>query len=199
MTLLKWFQRCHWHWWNHSDDKVTNFIGTSTIEFLCAKFQWCHWHRWNNFRGVIDTPETISAVSLTLLKWFQRCQWHCWNDLHGVNDTAEINVTPLKSQTDFSQSFFFYKGKIQQKYFDTSTKRTLTKWILTKRILYKTYTHAAYTHKTYTHTAYTVTKRILYITYTEHTVYSRIFSLWSSMHYSFKKSSHLKILYGGCS
>jgi hypothetical protein len=36
----------------------------------------------------------------------------------GVNDTAEINVTPLKSQTDFTSPFSSFKGKIQQKYFN---------------------------------------------------------------------------------
>jgi hypothetical protein len=49
--------------------------------------------------------------------------------------------------------------------------------------LQNVYTHAAYTHKTYIHAAYTVTKRILYRTYTEHIVYSRIFCLWCSIHY----------------
>jgi hypothetical protein len=58
----------------------------------------------------------------------------------------------------------------------------------------KSVTHAAYTHKMYTHAAYTVTKRILYRT---HTVYSRIFSLWCSIHYSFKKSSHWNFFYRG--
>jgi hypothetical protein len=32
--------------------------------------------------------------------------------------TAEINVTPLKSQTDFTSPFSSVKGKIQQKYFN---------------------------------------------------------------------------------
>jgi hypothetical protein len=36
----------------------------------------------------------------------------------GINDTAEINVTPLKSQTDFTSLFSSFKGKIQQKYFN---------------------------------------------------------------------------------
>jgi hypothetical protein len=34
-----------------------------------------------------------------------------------VNDTAEINVTPLKSQTDFTTPFSSFKGKIKQKIF----------------------------------------------------------------------------------
>jgi hypothetical protein len=67
---------------------------------------WCQWHRWNFrpdpyicFRGVIDTAEIVSSVSMTPLKppwsWnekyymdfnhkiffaeFQRCHWHRWN------------------------------------------------------------------------------------------------------------------------
>jgi hypothetical protein len=36
----------------------------------------------------------------------------------GVIDTTEINVTPLKSQTDFTSPFSSVKGKIQQKYFN---------------------------------------------------------------------------------
>jgi hypothetical protein len=46
-------------------------------------------HR-RHFSGFIDTAETISAVSITLLKSFQRCQLHCGNHFSGVNDTAEI-------------------------------------------------------------------------------------------------------------
>jgi hypothetical protein len=34
-----------------------------------------------------------------------------------VNGTAEVNVTPLKSQTDFTTPFSPFKGKIQQKIF----------------------------------------------------------------------------------
>jgi hypothetical protein len=35
----------------------------------------------------------------------------------GVNDTAEINVTPLKSQTDFRSPFSSFKGKNSAKIF----------------------------------------------------------------------------------
>jgi hypothetical protein len=40
------------------------------------------------------------------------------NDFRSVNDTAEINATPLKSQTDFTCPFSSFKGKVQQKYFN---------------------------------------------------------------------------------
>jgi hypothetical protein len=43
----------------------------------------------------------------------------------GANDTAEINVTPLKSQTDFTSPFFTFKGKIQQKYFSGKYLHTI--------------------------------------------------------------------------
>jgi hypothetical protein len=45
----------------------------------------------------------------------------------GVNDTAEINVTPLKSQTDFTKlhNLSFFKGKIQQKYFNGKYTHTV--------------------------------------------------------------------------
>jgi hypothetical protein len=48
---------------------------------------------YSNFSSVIDNAETISAVSLT--------------------PPAKINVTPLKSQTDFTSPFSSFKGKIQ--------------------------------------------------------------------------------------
>jgi hypothetical protein len=60
---------------------------------------------------------------------------------------------------------------------------------------YKNRLPLVYTHKTYTQAAYTVTKCILYRMYTEHTVYSRIFSIWCLKHY--KKGSHWNIFYGG--
>jgi hypothetical protein len=41
-----------------------------------------------------------------------------WPNFSGVNDTAEINVTLLKSQTDFTGPYSSFKGKIQQKYFN---------------------------------------------------------------------------------
>jgi hypothetical protein len=70
------FQRCH-----------INFSG-------------CHWYCGNCFNGDIATAETISVVSMTLLKLFQRCQWHCGNRFSEVNDTADIvlavSLTPLK-------------------------------------------------------------------------------------------------------
>jgi hypothetical protein len=37
-----------------------------------------------------------------------------------VIDTAEINLTPLKSQTDFTSPFSSFKGKIQRKSFSVS-------------------------------------------------------------------------------
>jgi hypothetical protein len=43
----------------------------------------------------------------------------------GVNDTAEINVTPLRSQTDFTSPFSSVKGKIQQKYFNGKYPHTI--------------------------------------------------------------------------
>jgi hypothetical protein len=48
----------------------------------------------------------------------------------GVNDTAEINVTPLKSQTDFTSPFSSVKGKIQQKYFNGKYLHTGTIQVL---------------------------------------------------------------------
>jgi hypothetical protein len=36
--------------------------------FFISRSWWflrCHWYRWNGFRGVIDTAEFVSAVSLT--------------------------------------------------------------------------------------------------------------------------------------
>jgi hypothetical protein len=44
-------------------------------QIFVAEFQRCHWHRWNSFSGVIDTAETVSAVSMTPLKSI----WHRWN------------------------------------------------------------------------------------------------------------------------
>jgi hypothetical protein len=43
----------------------------------------------------------------------------------GVNDTAEINVTPLETQTDFTSPFSSFKGKIQQKYFNGKYPHTI--------------------------------------------------------------------------
>jgi hypothetical protein len=43
------------------------------------EFQRCQWQRWNHFRGVNDSAETVSAVSMTSPKQFQRYQWHRWN------------------------------------------------------------------------------------------------------------------------
>jgi hypothetical protein len=34
----------------------------------------------------------------------------------GANDTAESNVTPLKSQMDFTSPFSFFEGEILHKY-----------------------------------------------------------------------------------
>jgi hypothetical protein len=57
MTLLKPFQQYH------HDREMKNIIGISTTKkFFCR------------FSGDIDTAETITAVSMTPLKWFQRCQ-----------------------------------------------------------------------------------------------------------------------------
>jgi hypothetical protein len=70
-------------------------MGISPLSSYSVKrFQRCHWHCWNNFCSVIDTAETISAVSLTPLKRFQ------WNDFSGFIDTAEtisaVSIIPLK-------------------------------------------------------------------------------------------------------
>jgi hypothetical protein len=46
-------------------------------------------------------------------------------NFRGVNDTAEINVTPLKSRTDFTSPFSSVKGKIQQKYFNSKYPHTI--------------------------------------------------------------------------
>jgi hypothetical protein len=43
----------------------------------------------------------------------------------GVSDGAEIIVTLLKSQTDFTSSFSWFKGKIQQKYFNCKCQKML--------------------------------------------------------------------------
>jgi hypothetical protein len=44
----------------------------------------------------------------------------------GVNDNPEINVTPLKSQTDFTSPFSSVKGKIhKKKYFNGKYPHTL--------------------------------------------------------------------------
>jgi hypothetical protein len=48
-----------------------------------------------------------------------------WPNFSGVNDTAEINVTPLKSQTDLTSPFSSVKGKIQQKYFNGKYPHTI--------------------------------------------------------------------------
>jgi hypothetical protein len=42
----------------------------------------------------------------------------------GVID-IEINVTPLKYQTDFTSPFSFFKGQIQQKYFNGKCPHTI--------------------------------------------------------------------------
>jgi hypothetical protein len=79
----------------------------SPIKLTLFEFQQCQLHRWNRFRGVNDTAETVSAVSMTPLKLFPRCHWHRWNfrpDPHscflGVIDTVEtasaVSMTPLK-------------------------------------------------------------------------------------------------------
>jgi hypothetical protein len=43
----------------------------------------------------------------------------------GVIDTAEINLTPLKSQTDFTSPFSSFKEKIQQKWQNPFTIQVL--------------------------------------------------------------------------
>jgi hypothetical protein len=53
ITPLKWFQRCHWHRWNHGDGKVKNFTETSTTG-----------DAWTSF--------SVSAVSITPLNRFWR-------------------------------------------------------------------------------------------------------------------------------
>jgi hypothetical protein len=59
------------------------------------------------------------ALNCDIAKLFRKTEhWHRWNDLRGVIDTADINVTPLKSLTDFTSPFSSFKGKIQQKYFN---------------------------------------------------------------------------------
>jgi hypothetical protein len=74
-------------------------------------------------------------VSLTPLKRFRRCHWHRLNDFRGVNDTAEINVTPLKSQTDFTSPYSSVKGKIQRKYFNGKYPHTTVyKYLKQKKV-----------------------------------------------------------------
>jgi hypothetical protein len=83
---------------------------------IIFEFQRCHLHPWNNFRGVIDTAETISVVPLTPLKWwwlsekfhrdinyrifvfteFQPCPWHRWNLKQNLQDLS----LPLKGKSN---------------------------------------------------------------------------------------------------
>jgi hypothetical protein len=60
-------------------------------------------------------------VSLTPLKswrWQSKKNYRIFLlNFSSVNDAAEINVIPLKSQTDFTTPFSSFKGKIQQKIF----------------------------------------------------------------------------------
>jgi hypothetical protein len=60
----------------------------------------------NSFSGVIDTAETVSAVSMTLLKLFQRSHWHRWN----LYDIAE-------TEKRLCESLAFFKENIQQNYY----------------------------------------------------------------------------------
>jgi hypothetical protein len=61
---------------------------------------------------------------MTPLKWFP-----------SVIDGAEINVTPLKSQTDFTSPFSSIKGKIQQKYFNGKYPHTIQyKYLKQKKV-----------------------------------------------------------------
>jgi hypothetical protein len=108
-------------------------------------FQWCHWNHWNFrpdphscIRGVIDTEEIVSAVSMTPLKppwiWNEKYHWdfnhkhffaelpisavsmtplkwfqRCWIGFRGVNDTAEIRMTLLKPKNDFESPYLILK------------------------------------------------------------------------------------------
>jgi glycerol-3-phosphate acyltransferase PlsY len=105
----------------------------------------------------------------------------------------EVMTAAIKSRWTYVGHFFpIFITFASKGYNDTFTKRILTKLILTKLILYNTYTHAAYTHKTYTHAAYTVGILSLNVYSTERilNIYSRIFSLWRSIHYSFNPNPH---------
>jgi hypothetical protein len=49
-----------------------------------------------------------------------------YSNFSGVNDTAEMCITPLKSQTDFTCPFSSIKEKIQQKKWQISLYYTIT-------------------------------------------------------------------------
>ena len=57
--------------------------------FACEKKPQCHWHRRVKLRGVTDTAESSSIVSLILQSQAPWCNWYRRVKLRGVIDTAE--------------------------------------------------------------------------------------------------------------
>jgi hypothetical protein len=77
-----------------------------SVSAVSYRFQRCHWHRWNFrndphscFRGVIDTAETISAVSLTPLNFGKKnfCGWNPYDVLNfTIMVVSAVSLIPLK-------------------------------------------------------------------------------------------------------
>jgi hypothetical protein len=88
------------------------------------------------------------------------------HSIHILRQTQTCRIhREKKNSTNFILAYISFKNvdqiHLQNIYSQNAYSR---KACFTKRIL----TQRTYTHKTYTHAAYTVTKRILYRTYTEH-------------------------------
>ena len=94
-SFFSWFQPI---WARYLFAEVFSHMVSNLRRYLhVKKTPQCHWHRGVKHRGVIDTVEWSSAVSLTSRNEAPQCHWHRWIRLHGVNNIF------------LSKLFFFFR------------------------------------------------------------------------------------------